>query len=195
MELTSAAATSAEAAAAPPLVPLPDYWTAMLHKRLASPSPLSDANLAGAGGKGRGRRGTLRVLYRIQQGTKSSTPKSSQIGYILTEALISPRASAQMGTRVLNISSSSPDVRVYAHCSRGGAAGGVAPWAPAEITATASQNANSCKTQTCPGYPLGITPGTRVPGSAIAILNCLRLFFTTKCETIFLAQHGYAPQH
>ena len=32
--------------------------------------------------------GYLRVLYLIQQGTQSSTPKTSQIEYFLTEALM-----------------------------------------------------------------------------------------------------------
>ena len=93
----------------------------------------------------------LRVLYLKQQGSQSSTPKPSQIGYLLTEALTSPRASAQMGTRVLNVSSSSPDVRVYAHCSRGGAAGGVAPWAAAELTATASHTQTLVERRPVPG--------------------------------------------
>ena len=32
--------------------------------------------------------GYLRLLYLIQQGTQSSTPKTSQMGYLLTEAMI-----------------------------------------------------------------------------------------------------------
>ena len=33
--------------------------------------------------------GYLRLLYLIQQGTQSSTPTPSQMGYLLTEAMIS----------------------------------------------------------------------------------------------------------